>query len=222
MDSLRKILSWARRFISWTPADLFYRINPTLINAYSIFHSKLLRSNLKLLFINIIQIGVLLDIYLLVVTNPFWKLVTDGNQTSSRLYPFLLSSALSTIYHFTFLLLRNKEYIVRYQSLISGASLCILFYLINKFQVDNHVMAPTQLWVAQGLLKMLVAVFYCQGSFACSMFVWIISGVWLASGVWINSQDKKVFNLQVILSIPILDKHVTIRLTNTACACMNS
>ena len=208
MDSLRKILSWGQRFIRWTPADLFYRINPTLINAYSIFHSKLLRSNLKLLFINIIQIGVLLDIFLLAALNPFWERVTDRSLTSSKLYPFLLSSALSAIYHIIFLLLRHKEYIVRHQGLISGASLCILFYLIGKYQVDYHQIAPTQLWVAQGLLKMLVAVFYCQGSFACSMFVWIVSGLWLMSGVCLSSRN----DLQVILSIPVFDKHVTIQL----------
>ena len=193
MVSRQNLKTRVWRFISWTPADLFYSLDPISSNAYAVFHSKILRSNLKLLFINIVQIGVLLDmLFVIPLLIPLSIAETLPRPSTRRVYMFAFTSVVNVVYHITFLLLRHRMSISKYQMLISGASLVILYYLINQYQLTYHSEAPVEILMSIGLLQMLVAVFYCQGSFVCSMVVWIICGVWVSSG------DTTVVNTQVI------------------------
>lgn len=213
--ALRNFTSRVWRVISWTPANLFYRTNPVSISSYSTFHSKILRSNLKLLFINIMVIGLLMDVlfFIFLLSPPLGT--KDQLPLPRRMYVFLFLSVMNIIHHTVFLMLRTKKYVVKYQYLISGASLFILYTQVNQYQLSYHQIAPVQIWASLGLLQMLMAVFYCQGSFICSMVVWFISGVWL------SSTDLVFANIQVLCNqyYPHSCSHVV---AVTSCSACNS
>lgn len=181
MNYVREFILLFWKFVSWTPADLLYTTNTISSNVYTSFHGKIVWSNLKLLFINIIQIGVLLDVlFLFNMLRPSWKTTT---LPYSRIIGFTFLSVLNVVHHLVFLLLRNKKNISKYQSLISAVSFGILCFLVFQFQVIYHPKAPVEVWVAFGLLQMVVAMFYCQGSFVCSVVVWITSALWITGGM---------------------------------------
>ena len=190
MGILQRLKARVWKFITWTPADLFYSIpGPPSAGAYAVFHSKILCSNLKYLFINIILIGVFMDtLFLIHILLPHWETETPN---ARRLYTFIFTSALNFTYHLVFLLLRKKTSVRKYRNLISAVSLIILYYFTHQYLLLFHMHPPVPLWSAIGLLQTLVAVHYCQGSFVCSMFVWI------CSSLWVSSADSVNFNQQV-------------------------
>ena len=190
MGCLQRSKSRVWKFITWTPADVLYRTDPLSSSACAVFHSKILRSSLKALFVNIIVLGVLLDILFLIdhVLQPY---ETSSEPPPTRnLFQFILLSGLNFTYHLVFLLLRKKKSVAKYQSVISAISLGILYYIIKEYQVLLHDQPSVPLWTAIGLLQTLVAVYYCQGSFVCSMFVWIVSSVWVSSGDSVNIDQR--------------------------------
>lgn len=202
MASRGKFKSCVWKFITWTPADLFYS-NPVSRDSYAVFHGKILRSNLKLLFVNIVQIGVLLDILFLVYEVGSAPRGESFRSSTRRAYTIVFLSVLNVVYHVTFLLLRNTKYVNKYQSLVSAISLSILYILINQIQLTYYTQAPVQLLVSLGLLQMLVAVFYCQGSFVCSVIVWTTSAAWNSTG----DTSPSSLGIQVIFLIPAVCKH---------------
>ena len=189
MNRWENLKLYARKFATWSPADIFYNISPTSSDVYTIFLRKIQRSSLKFLFTSVMLTGVLLDVLTIIyLLQPFWETYV----TSKRISVFILLSAVNVVHHLLFLLLRNtKAYTGKYQILVSTGSYFILYFLINQFRALNHPQAPVQVWITLGLLEMLVAVFYFQGSFVYSMLLWTITAIWISSG------DSVAFTLQV-------------------------
>ena len=183
MNRWQKIKLYARKFVAWTPADIFCSICPISSDVYAIFRRKIQRSNLRLLFTSTLLTGVLLDVLaIFYLLQPYWE-IDRTNVTFTRLFVFTFLSCLNIAHHLFFLLFRIKtKYTAKHQILISTASFLILIFLINQFQFLTHPYAPVQVWITLGLLQMLVIVFYYQGSFASSMVFWIVTIIWISSG----------------------------------------
>ena len=183
MNRWQKGKLYARKFVAWTPADVFCSICPVSSDVYAIFRRKIQRSNLRLLFTSIMLTGVLLDVLaILYLLQPYWE-IDRTNANFTRLTMFTFLSCLNIAHHLFFLLLRIKtDYTAKHQLLISTASFFILIFLISQFQFIAHPHAPVQVWITLGLLQMLVVVFYYQGSFVSSMVFWVVTIIWISSG----------------------------------------
>ena len=198
MNQWQNIKLYARKFATWTPADIFCSIRPSSSDTYAIFRRKIQLGNLGVLFISVMMMGVLLDV--LTAINILLS-EKETNQTyyvnRTRLLVFVILSGLNIAYHPFFLLLNcinfKKCHIAKYQIWISAISFFILVFQINQIQLLNRSqpVPPVEVWITLGLLEGLLAGFYFQESFVFSMVCWTIVAVWVSGG------DTETFSLQV-------------------------
>ena len=204
------ILFYARRFATWTPADIFCSVRPISSHIYAIFRRKIQRSSFGVLFISVMMLGVLLDVLTAIY---ILQSKRETNQTYyvnfTRLLVFSITlSGLNIAYQLFFLLnsinFKKSWHTAKYQIWISAVSFFILIFLINQIQLLNHSQppVPVQVWIILGSLEMLVAVFYFQESFVFLMVCWTIIAV------WVSGRDTKTFSLQVRPMIYVVYKYM--------------
>ena len=185
MNYVREFILLFWKFVSWTPADLLYTTNTISSNVYTSFHGKIVWSNLKLLFINIIQIGVLLDVlFLFNMLRPSWKTTT---LPYSRIIGFTFLSVLNVVHHLVFLLLRNKK---KYQQISKLDQCCFVRYsVLSSFPISSNL--PSQsargglgcVWSASDgcgdvLLSRVIRLLCCGLDYKCTLDHWWHGSIW--------------------------------------------